>query len=65
MGSRFVWSGVVSRQTLVRWRKASGATHEVCLDSDHFDRQESENPRIYYGLDRSQQANADDWPPDW
>ena len=33
MGSRFTWFGVVSRQTLVRWRKASGATHEVGLDS--------------------------------
>jgi len=53
MESRFVWFGVVSRQTLVRWRKASGATREVCLNSDHFDRQESETPRIYSGLDRS------------
>gem|GEM_PF-3468507 len=53
MGSRFIWFGVVSRQTLVRRRKASGATHEVCQDSDHFDRQESENPRIHSGLDRS------------
>ena len=44
MESRFVWFGVVSRQTLVRWRKASGATQELCPDSDHFERQESENP---------------------
>ena len=53
MGSRFVWFGVVSRQALVRWRNASGATQRVCLDSYHFDRQEPENPRIYSGLDRS------------
>ena len=36
-----------SRQTLVRRHKVSGAAQEVWLDSDHFDRQESENPRIY------------------
>ena len=33
--------------------KPAGPQHEVCLDSDHYDRQESENPRIYSGLDRS------------
>jgi len=51
----------ISRQTLVRWREASGATHEVCLDSDHFDRQKSENPRIYSGLDRSHPRQTIRW----